>query len=898
MRTHLALVATLAIIGCNSDGSGDTGKAGTTSETTEPGTTPPGQTYEPGCILVDGAGGYAYLADAIEVASDGSTITLCNGVLDQSAEVIGKTVSIEGLGVAATEWIAPTNEIPITVGEGGNVTVSDVRMTSTRSGALVEGGQLVLDTVDMTSVGTYGVEVRDGDLVATELSILDAPWGGIFVSGGTIDVDGAVISGSKVAGILMESGSIGTVTNTTITDTEWDDDGSGYITNGVGIHVFTDATLIARGNTYHNNFLAGVYVEGGSAEMTNDLVSSDVDFVQYVGVFVVEGDLTATDSSIETGYQYGILSATGNLTLDGTDIIGEGELSYPSTNDGLGNITLGSVGLYAIDMNVMMFGGTISNWLSAGAFGEASQTTVALSFDGTLIDSNWERGVYVYNGSVDAVDTVITNTFSNDPVCEDPQTYSVSCNMAMFAIESDVTYTGGRVQTNEMWGLTALLSVMDITGTTFSDNGEIGLFAQDSVVTVDNGEFVDGNQTSLYLNGATGVIQNSTFSNAAHEYTYYGWDAHDPASYYTYYIQAWDIQAYSGDLVVDNTSFADGERGIYFSGGTLDVTDTTFTGMKGYAVYGYDADMHIEDVVAENTASDTFYCYLGSLELSDVTVSDTTEYQTDYAYYYGDGTYSFGYTGGSAGSSIDGSDCDYTLEDVDLIRSVSEGIYIWDSSLEADGLNIQGGGGDIYTYAAIDMTWYDIAPDVELTDVTVTGTRYGSGVEMSNYSGLDGLATMTDIKLGVYSDDGFGLPGYGIYADSVAVDISGLEIADVGDSGIRVLYADGSVIDGATAASTGEIITAGDHGIELTTASATIQNVRIVEPGLAGLSMSDGTNDLGGVEVSSAGTYGMECTGTVTFGTCDAILSGALGESNGCPACTGAAADTGVDTGL
>jgi hypothetical protein len=91
----LALCTSLVAIGCSKD-STSTDDASDTGTTTDSGDTQP--QYDEGCILVDGAGGYKWLEDAMEIADEGSTITLCEGELALSIEIDSSITDLDRRG--------------------------------------------------------------------------------------------------------------------------------------------------------------------------------------------------------------------------------------------------------------------------------------------------------------------------------------------------------------------------------------------------------------------------------------------------------------------------------------------------------------------------------------------------------------------------------------------------------------------------------------------------------------------------------------------------------------------------------------------------------------------------------------------------------------------------------
>ena len=124
--------------GTGDDGTGDdgTGDDGGSDDTGEP-------TWEEGCITVSGIStGFASLADAVDVATDGDTITLCEGTIEETV-AITESLQLVGPGPELLTWNAPTNQPAVTVSSTSNVGLSGFSVTSTRNGIEVGSASAV-----------------------------------------------------------------------------------------------------------------------------------------------------------------------------------------------------------------------------------------------------------------------------------------------------------------------------------------------------------------------------------------------------------------------------------------------------------------------------------------------------------------------------------------------------------------------------------------------------------------------------------------------------------------------------------------------------------------------------------------------------------------------------------
>jgi len=144
-KTSLAILLAATTLACGK-GNDDTGS--TTTDTGPTGTT---QQFEEGCILVDGAGGYKWLDDALSLASEGSVITLCEGEILGSVELTG-SLTIEGPGADLLLWTADVNHPAISISGGSDITLTGFEIASTRHG---------IEVADSTGVSIQEITFAD-----------------------------------------------------------------------------------------------------------------------------------------------------------------------------------------------------------------------------------------------------------------------------------------------------------------------------------------------------------------------------------------------------------------------------------------------------------------------------------------------------------------------------------------------------------------------------------------------------------------------------------------------------------------------------------------------------------------------------------------------------------------
>ena len=94
-------------------------------------------------VTVDASGGsdHTDLADAIEAASSGDTITVASGTYTGPFNTMGKNLSIVGSGVSATLLTAGSTQSVVTVENGETVTLKDLTLYDALQGLEVRASQ-------------------------------------------------------------------------------------------------------------------------------------------------------------------------------------------------------------------------------------------------------------------------------------------------------------------------------------------------------------------------------------------------------------------------------------------------------------------------------------------------------------------------------------------------------------------------------------------------------------------------------------------------------------------------------------------------------------------------------------------------------------------------------------
>ncbi|MDP6932008.1 MAG: right-handed parallel beta-helix repeat-containing protein, partial [Myxococcota bacterium] len=385
-RSLLTFLASSALVSCT-DGTGKTPGSGS-DDTGDTGTT---VTYEEGCIMIDGDGGYAWLSDALTMADEGATIELCDGSLEESV-VIDKTVAIVGPGPDEFTLVGNTNEPTITI-QAANVSISGITVESTRSGIdIEEASGISLSDLRFESVDNYGINADDSeDLLVEACTFEGTGYGGVKVDGGSATVQDSTFSGNTGYGLLATGGASLTLTGSTISSTSYDSKGS----NGVGVMLEDGSVGTLAGNVLTDNYLIGVYADSSDLSLDGESISGS-----YYGIAAVLGELTATGLTLTDNILYGLYGfATEGTNLTGITVTGDPEVVTEVASDDWGSEDYGyaSTGLFVVTDDLYLSDSTVTGYNNAGILlGEYDSGT--LEVDTVTVADSGRKGIYLSGG--------------------------------------------------------------------------------------------------------------------------------------------------------------------------------------------------------------------------------------------------------------------------------------------------------------------------------------------------------------------------------------------------------------------------------------------------------------------------------------------------------------------
>jgi len=826
------------------------------------------QSFDSGCILVNGVEpGYANLADAIYVAQDGDSISLCSGTFEGSVTV-DKSLTILGVTAEQSVVVGSTNEMAITI-TAPDVTIAQLSVESSRNGIVAENVTgLLIDDVTLASTGQYGLSLKNTTAIIEGGYFTQNPFGAIDAQGSDLSIVSTQIIDNQGYGIrLVEtSADIQGVQISNVAQSEQEDDYDGTC----------------------------VYVEDAPDAVTLD--SSVIDTCNVVAIYGIYSDLDVRDCSISDS-SYGIVGVAGG---------GDGSVVTDSTID-----EIVYYGIFLIAQDSEVRGNTVT---TTSASSTDSVGIAVGNDDGTfVVEDNLVEGLGVYGMFVqypyDPEPSGGTAVVSGNTV-RDGELFGLYVSSL-----DEVTFTGNTVDGLSWSGVQPAeytydtgmgFGLFDIEQLTMSGNvvrdvDVVGFFINGSEFTSTDDEITDTKLWGAYISGTAGTFTRLD----AHDFVITGVDIRDSDvdffdSTFTRITEAlspadWDnpeayphqatAVAYStsqgrvedtsftsvedygmtiseGDLTVSGCTFEDNYTGIYVfnthsaAGYPLYIEDNTFGQHGNACIYAYATDA----TISGNTFTSSGYYGLSSYFFSGTLEDNTFEMPGTCVWLY---SYESEYQGESPAMLSDNmfSGCSsaiysyYFTSEIDIsgntFDSVGSGVQVSDSNI--DGSEILRIDDNDFLDTTNNAIYVYSIPNLEITgDNFVMGTASGQGVYLSNVS----TATVDSLRVSGALDAALEIGGYGTYS--------------VTDSRFTGGESEGIRIEGSGA----EVHLQG--------------NTAVNDNGGSGIALSGTmTGDLIGNVIEGNDLYGIHCTSPgAQISTCINAMSGnVLGdvyEENGC----------------
>lgn len=898
---HLLLLSLAACVDKEaSDGEArDSGDAGDT------GPSDTGPAYETGCIVVDGEGGYANIQDAVTVAVDGSTITLCSGTWEE-AVTVDKAVTIEGAGVDSTTIVAPTNMAPFTI-TASDVTIRWLALESTRSGVVVEESSgVTLSELAFLAVDNYGVSASDAtDLTIENCTFSGTGYGGVQVAGGGATIRDSTFDDNTSFGIHGTDGAELTIEDNVITDTaplNIED-----VTDGHGIWLEeADGTL--SGNKLSGNFFIGVFADGGDLSLDGDSVSDSL-----YGVALLEGDLDASGLTLTDNYYHGLLGvSTATLRVSGSAVSGDPDVvaSYSSSRWGSESVGYAGSGIYLVGPEIAVSETTVTGYNNAGIVVTPYDFDVGatVTLQDVTLEANGRIGLWA-----NTVDLVATNVTIRDLIevedAGEEQCFSVGVNAAATLYESTITWEGGSVEDNDGYGLAPLYSVIEVSGATFAGNACGGimnfggaLVATGNTFTRSNAGSFEGGLVSYEGSSATVVgntfVDNQTWGlSSTSEYE----DSSGNTRRYEYYqYLGSDIQIWRGGTneVQDNV-FERGTESIVAYQANVNVEGNTWTDYRGVVFYSASEDgsttLSVEEAVVDTFYSYGVLCSQGAIDLSDVTFTTGGSYSYHYDAYLNDAL-DYSYDISYANPVLYGYDCAMVADDVAITDTSGHVLRGYGGAYELTGLTAETVGSEDYSFYDTMYFYGYLDTEVLLSDVEISDVVVGGGIGLYVYDDVTTTLSADGLTLSGVSGTALTLQRYSDTYPGTEVDLTGVRFAGA-SAGINAVGSTlvasevtisevsgvGVALDEVTWTGNGVVIVdAGSDGMQVSGGSVTLSDSEIVGSAESGLVLSSTTGDVTGNAFTGNGGYGMECS-SVTFTSCGNDLSdNNSGTQSGC----------------
>ena len=892
--------------------------------------------YESGCFVVDGGDGYKYLNDAIAVADVGSQISPvgCDSNEHEEKIIIDKAVRLVGIGQDRFTLVAPVNEAAITIQSEG-VEISDLAISSTRSGIVIESGSDVnLHDLTISNVGNYAIKSIESTTELADLTLWMNGDGAIQIDGGSVTASGLDLEGNTGVGIAVDGGSSLTLSDSRISETQPTD--MNAITDGFGVYVTNSSSFTSDNNTYTGNVLMGVQAVNGTISLSNDTVSGSLSTGvwaegtggMYLDTVTVEGNLT-----------YGIVNQSPIFNATDVVVSVDPTLSPNYAMAEWEDSGFGSMGVFANSNSININNLEVTGYNNCGV-NLQNQGSTDFTVAGLNIHDVGRKGMILagFEGSMNNV--VIKDIFdldgasSQEPDEEGNVTdwgtfcSTVDQNIGALVLSSDITVSNLLTEGVQGYGWTIIQSNMTLD-TAMAQNNTCASFIafqgglQASNVTVANSNpDYDALGSGMVAYAATLFeVDNSNLTGDTTE--------------------LFDINAYvhESSATFTNTSFNNGGIGIYSYDSSIDATGNTFTGHSNYSLF---LSSNTSGSVEHNSTTNTFigsdptgvntgapvsiYCNnSGTINSSGDTFQDVT---ASYAFYSGncnseieDATFT-----NISGYSLYLSNGDHSIENttfsnVSTVSTYAPAMYFYASSpmnIAVSDVTITDSLGDGFSATTFDSTNSPVYVDIDglsMNNVADDGV-YLYGVD-ANIVDTD----MTNVTEGITGSGGTwnidsvtidGATDTGINNSQGAITLNAVSISNTTGTGMQI---DGSTLS-ATALS---VLNSSGNGLESLNDSNTTLDSSTFSSNLRGVSIKGTETSMGTFNITNStfalniesglfieyadGTadsnmsnnnqnFGMECNES-TFTTCDSndLSSNVMGEQTGCDSTCGVEAN-------
>ncbi len=868
-RPYLILLPASLLLGCPEPAADDTGKATTdTTDTTVE--------YDVGCILVDGTGGYAHLQDAVTVADEGSVITLCDGTYEESVTV-DKAVSIEGASQAGTIVVGQGTDPAIRVTAGA--TVSGLTVRSTYSGIIIDGatGATVQDVL-FDAPAYWALQSSDSIGTTVVNAVIQEPGGGgIQINGGSATVSNAVIENPSGFGVQVLNGAELMMSDSALSGIIMT---SEDVTDGFAFHVM-DSTLITNGNQVLVAEGMGIYAEGSTLDLTNDVI----DQAYYLGIYAVDGPVSMQDVTLSNSVLEGAYIVGPSFVGDGVAAIttAKGSCSYDYEDWGGNNTGPWCGGLLIAADDIQLTNSSASGWNNYGVYLQGNTDPDApMNVSGLTISDTgrWGLNLYQPNATISGLTINALREPEMPAPCQDTQYIYLDRSVGVVVNGGSLALSDSTITGNDGWGISLISGQLDVTSSTFDANACSGILNYQGAATIHGNTFSQGwsNGNVWDYQGAT-IVDGNTFVNNRYTYTgSYEYDGHVYA--YTYSGYGLDIYSYSSSaLEVMNNTFTDGDQSMSLYLSSAEIHDNTWTNYDGEILYSYQSS---SPVLFNNNSVDDFAGYLtlnyfGEVEIEDVDIG-TQRAATIYYENYTDDVltstgsytsqaptvYAYGTTDTPTSVTIDG----LTMADAPygFLSSYDASLELYDITVDSVG---SGSGGYL-----LNANWQTVDP-VATIDGLASTTLYGSGIYLYTSTTGPSYVDMTGVEFGTVASS-YAISTYYLGDWS-------LTDSDLGTVGSYGVYTIANGTSPGTATLNGVSVQGADSYAYYFSGGTTLISDSVGTYSGNGIRLDSVSAEVTGNAFTSNNAYGMVCSSATLVSCTTNDLSGNLtGEHSGC----------------
>ena len=889
-------------------------------------------TYEAGCFVVDGGDGYRWLNDAITVADEGSTITMTDCEASHEEKVIvDKSVTIIGNGVENSTLEAPVNEAAITI-TATNVSISNLRITSSRSGIVLEGASdAELFDLDISDVGNFAIKSTDSTTNIHDIVMSRNGDGGMQISGGTVTAEFVNIADNTGAGIVILDGGTLNISSSFVTGTVPTD--MNDISDGYGVFMDDNSTINSASNVYDSNFLINIQSLQGTINLQDDVVSNAVS----TGIWSEgTGSVHLNNVEVTGNSQYGIINMnTAGIYANGLIVSVDPELSPSIPIADWADNGLASMGIFASTSAIELENVEITGYNNCGANLQSEDNT-SFSVDGLNIHDVGRKGLILSGVSGQMNNVTLQNIVDLDGLSsQEPDEngnvadymsfcYTVDQNIGLLAINSDIALSNGVIENVDGYGASIVLSNLEVDTLRATENTCASIMAFQGALQATHLDMVGANALYDSLGAMVVGYEATLFKVEDSSFTGTSEDFFEMGSY-----------AYKTNSILSNNTFTDLSFAVYGYTADSTLSGNTFSNIRDYGLYLY-GDASNSHQLTNNTFMGTpettpsaIYCSnSGNISLNGDSFSDLY---------------------GSYAMSM--SSCSSTIENASFENIAGYSVYAYSGSHDISDTTFNEVSTTM-TYAPAIYLYAGEPMNVNITDVEITNA-YGDGITAYTYDKVNYplLMNVDGVVLDQIGDDGlyfYGVEswisnveisntaGDGIYATNASTNIAGLTIDSAGNDGIQCYNCDvtASGLDIQNSTRRGAVFTSGgsltlsngnlsnntESGLVVTTNFTLVVDTSAFdgngEDGIqilsntaspSSFSVSNSTlnnNQRNGFTVTGANGnfdnntsstntyYGMECANSV-FSTCASndLLNNVSGEQTGCDATCGVEAN-------